>query len=325
MRRPSILSVCLLAAAANAQARPPYAPDRPLPAPELFAPGVISTGDDESHPTFSADGRTLYFLKNTPTFNHWTVVISRWRDGRWSTPEVAPFSGRWADADVSFTPDERRLYFISNRPTDGDAARKDTEIWAMERRGDGWDAPQHLRALGSDTDEWFPTPNAKGDLYFGSSRPGGQGGSDLWVARRTADGFAEPQNLGPPVNSAGDEIEAFVDPDERFLIFASNRPGGAGSYDLYVSLRERGRWGAPRNLGTPINTAGWEFSPRLTPDGRTLYFTSNRGFADRPLPAPLDFATLTKKLRAPGNGLRDIYRIDAGALGLPLPKPQRSL
>jgi hypothetical protein len=50
--------------------------------------------------SFSEDGRRLYFLKNAANFNHWTIVISTYRDGRWGTPEVAPFSGQFADADV---------------------------------------------------------------------------------------------------------------------------------------------------------------------------------------------------------------------------------
>jgi hypothetical protein len=57
--------------------------------PQLFAENVISTADDESHPAFTPEGRTLYFLKNDPSFNHWTIVVSREQNGKWSTPEVA--------------------------------------------------------------------------------------------------------------------------------------------------------------------------------------------------------------------------------------------
>src|SRR5262245_24375913 len=58
----------------------------------LFAPGEISTGEYESHPCFSADGKTLYYLKSTPQFDHWTIVVSKLENGRWTKPEVAPFS-----------------------------------------------------------------------------------------------------------------------------------------------------------------------------------------------------------------------------------------
>src|SRR5436190_16372634 len=68
-------------------AQHPYASTQPLTKPTLFAPGIVTTADDESHPTFSADGHTLYFLRNTPNFAHWTVMISQWRNGRWLEPE----------------------------------------------------------------------------------------------------------------------------------------------------------------------------------------------------------------------------------------------
>lgn len=71
--------------------------------PTVFAPGVISTGEYESHAAFSPDGKTIYFLKNTADFNHWTIVSSHLRNGSWTPPEVVPFSGRYSDADPFVT------------------------------------------------------------------------------------------------------------------------------------------------------------------------------------------------------------------------------
>ncbi len=147
--------------------------------PMLFAPGVVSTGLDDAHATFSIDGRTLYFLRSTPDFAHWTILISHLEHGEWQRPAVAPFSGRWADGDVFLTADEQRIYFISNRPLTGDVARPDTEIWTMIRAGSGWGAPRPVAELSSPGDEWFPTLTRDGTLYFGSDRPGGHGASDL--------------------------------------------------------------------------------------------------------------------------------------------------
>src|SRR5262245_36329329 len=91
----------------------PYASASPMPAPSVFAPRVISTGGFESHPVFTPDGRTLYFLKDTPSFSFWTICVSRFESGRWSAPEVAPFSGRDSDADPFITADGAHMYFIS--------------------------------------------------------------------------------------------------------------------------------------------------------------------------------------------------------------------
>jgi hypothetical protein len=92
----------------------------------------------------------LYFLKNDPSFNHWTIVVSHEQNGKWSTPEVAPFSGQFSDADPFLTLDGERFFFISTRPLNG-KAKEDTDIWMMKRNGPGaaatWSEPQHLAAV----------------------------------------------------------------------------------------------------------------------------------------------------------------------------------
>ena len=131
-----------------------------IPEPTLFAPGVISTGEYESHAAFSPDGGTIYFLKNTADFGHWTIVSSQLRNGSWTAPEVVPFSGRYSDADPFVTPDGSKLYFISTRPVDG-KPKEDLDIWIVERKGDGWGEPRNLGApINSPGAEWFPTLSA---------------------------------------------------------------------------------------------------------------------------------------------------------------------
>src|SRR5438045_2771884 len=133
--------------------------------PQLFGENVISTGDDESHPAFTPDGKTLYFLKNDPSFNHWTIVVSLEQNGKWSRPEVAPFSGQFSDADPFITLDGQRLFFISMRPVNG-KPKEDTDIWMIRKQGAGWSEPEHLAAVNSETNEWFPTVSKNGNLYF---------------------------------------------------------------------------------------------------------------------------------------------------------------
>src|SRR5262245_1349597 len=122
--------------AASAASAVPYASADPIPEPRIFAEGVISTGDYETHPAFTPDGGTLYFVKSTPTFSFWTILVSRFENGRWSTPEVAPFSGQHSDADPFITADGKQLYFISNRPWPGQTTRN-LDIWVMDRNDKG--------------------------------------------------------------------------------------------------------------------------------------------------------------------------------------------
>jgi Tol biopolymer transport system component len=302
------------------------------PEPQLFGENVISTADDESHPAFTPDGKTLYFLKNDPSFNHWTIVVSHEQNGKWPTPEVAPFSGQFSDADPFITLDGRRLFFISTRPVNG-IAKEDTDIWMMRKNGpgavasegapagtkaaSGWSVPEHVDAVNSETNEWFPTVSKNGNLYFGSERPGGKGKCDLYVSRLVDGKYQAPENLGEPINSAANEVEPFIAPDESYIIFAgTGLPESRGAYDIYVSFRRDNAWTKPRNLGDKINSAAWDFSPKVSPDGKWFFFTSNRGFADNPLEKRLSYKELLQKLHSPGNGLRDIYKIDISALNL---------
>lgn len=305
---------------------PSYFSEQPLPEPVVFAPGVISTGDDEAHATFTPTGETLYFIKNTPNFAHWTVVTSEFKNGHWSTPEVAPFSGRYSDADVSFSQDGNTLFFISNRPVkEGGEPKEDTDIWRIRKTKDGWSKPEHIAALSSPLNEWFPTVSNDGTIYFGSERRednrGTAGTSDLWRSEWVNGHYTAPENLGDGINTTGQDIEAYIAPDERFMIFSSNgREDTHGSYDLYISYNQNGTWSEPQNLGDSINSNGWEFGAKLSPDGRYLFFTSNRNFYDFPTEYRLNYQKLIKKIRSPGNGLRDIYQVDADVLPPPSKK-----
>jgi hypothetical protein len=127
-----------------APAKHPYASARPLTEPTIFADGVISTGDFDSHPAFTPDGKTLYFVRSTPTFNLWTILVSRFENGRWNTPEVAAFSGQYSDADPFITPDGLRFYFISNRPVAGVARRLDKSLRLTVVNGHHIDHSVHI-------------------------------------------------------------------------------------------------------------------------------------------------------------------------------------
>ena len=310
------LTLALLLAVAGQAAEPPYTPRTPLPEPAVFAAGEVSTGDFESHPAFTPDGNTLYYLKAAPNFSFWTMVVSRYENGKWQPAEVVPWSGQYRDADPFVTADGRRMYFISDRPVDG-KPKEDLDIWMVERQDAAWGAPKHLDApVNSDGNEWFPTEAADGTLYFGSDRDGGLGKTDLYRCRREGDGYAAAENLGPNVNSAFDEFEPLINADQSMLVFmASGRPEGKGGGDLYISRFVDGAWEPARNLGEPINSRALEIAPKISPDGRWFFYTSTRGvFVGKPFAARKSTTELMNTLRGPGNGLGDIYQVDIRAV-----------
>jgi hypothetical protein len=119
-----------------------------------------------------------------------------------------------------------------------------------------------------------------GDIGVGPFRPGGSGGGDLWVTTlaTTEDEWSTPVNLGPTVNSSGFDASPNISSDRLALFFYSRRDGGYGNLDIWLSRRTTtdDPWGAPINLGPPVNTSDNDVHPSISADGSTLYFASNR-------------------------------------------------
>lgn len=299
--------------------------------PELFAEGVISTPDDEIGVTFTPDGKTVYFGKQsrtTTTTPICVICVSHFDHGRWSSPEIAAFSGLWHDLFPAASPDGAHLFFTSDRPIPGRAKHQDPDevdlhLWVVDRAGSGWGPPRPLGPPieSAGAHEQAASLAADGTLYFSSDRPDGHGRFRLYRAHPTGSGYAPPEQLSM-LNGRGWESQPAVSPDQGLLVFASaGRPdaptGGGARYpraDLYVSARSGAGWSAPRNLGAPINSSAEEGGPSFSPDGRLLYFTSERGFISVPMPQPLTARALSAGLASTLNGAGNIYRIDAAAV-----------
>lgn len=312
-----VVGCCVAAGQSPSRTKHSYTSDKPVIEPTVFAPGIISTGLFDSHPAFTPHGESLYFLRSTPTFSLWTIVVSRFENGRWNTPEVAPFSGQYSDADPFITADGSRMYFISNRPVPG-KAKPDLDIWIVEKTSNGWSEPKNPGApINSPGNEWYPTIAANGTIYFGSDREGGKGRTDIYRCRLVGGKYTEAENLGDIINTPFNEFEALIAPDEHFLILmGGGRSDTRGGFDLYISYYRNGAWTKPVNLGEKINSSGNEYSPLISPDGKYFFWTSARSFTDNPLEKRLDYQELMNKLQSPRNGLGDIYYIDLAALSI---------
>lgn len=309
-----LCGVLLWPALSVAQDPHPYAVSRPLTEPALFAEGIISTPDYELNAAFTPDGKTVYFTKSTTNMGFWTIVFSQFRDGAWTQPEVAPFSGQYSDADPAVSPDGKRLFFISRRPVPG-FARREPHIWYVERNGTAWGEPRNVAVLNGESGEFYPSVAADGTLYFATVRPGGLGRNDLYRSRLVGGAYQEPENLGAPLNSPLNEGDSTIAPDQSFIIITiTGRPDDMGASDLYISDFKDGVWSAPRHLGSGVNSRALEFCPILSPDGKYLFFSSARGFPQEPPQRPLTYAELIGKLRGVRNGLGNVYQIDLSAV-----------
>ena len=285
--------------------------------PIIFGEGVISTRDYETSITFSPDGNVAYFVKSTPDLSFRVILMSRLEKGKWTTPEVAPFSGEYSDTDPCFSPDGTKIYFASRRPIEGTTPKADHDLWVVEKTNTGWSEPRHLNApVNTGSQETSPSVTADGTLYFSSARAGGKGAFDIYRAKLIDGNFAAPENVGDPINTPGPELQVFVTPDDNLLVFvAAGRPDGQGSADLYLSKRTGGAWSAPVNLGNKINSRGADTAPRISSDRRHFYWTSTRGYGFEDQQAHrLSYKELANKLQSAGNSFGDIYQIDLKAV-----------
>ena len=281
-------------------------------APQIVAPGVISTPGEEFKATVSPDGRTLLYTFTDRSFHRMTIVQSARRGTTWGEPKVAAFSGIWRDGDPSFAPDGRSLLFISNRPLPGDSAgtvRRDFNIWKIERRADGsWGTPVALGPeINSNDFEFSPALTASGVLYF--SR-----GNDILRATPSGTGFDKPVAL-PFVNGGDPAISS----DDRFIVFDADGPT-AGDADLYISCRTADGWTPPSRLAEPVSSTFQEGDPAISADGRTLYFFSERRPpSDRtPRSRRASYAEIVREARENVlNGSRNIYRLDISSFKCP--------
>lgn len=283
--------------------------------PEIFAPGILSHGFHEHGLALSPDGRELFFATADVGYGHYTIIRLARSDDLWSPPEVAPFSGDQSDLMARFSPDGRRLYFASRRPLVGEQGPKaDFDIWSIEKTADGWSEPACLgSAVNTPQDEAQPSVSADGTLYFQAGYDEATA-NDLYASRLQNGRYGTPEKLPDGLNTEHNESAPFIAPDESYLIFQSNRPGGVGSLDLYVAFRTPdGSWDVPVNLGPGINSPAADGAATVSPDGRYLFFQSYRRPAVETYRGK-SYAELLELYRRPENGYATLYWVDAGIL-----------
>ena len=296
--------------------------------PELFGAGLFSTGAWDFCLTLAPDETRALFCRADDAFTSYEILeTERGSDGQWSAPSRPSFARQWNHLDPHLTVDATKVFFVSNRPLIGDGTAREThDLWFAERGADGgWrDAqrlPEPINLPGVDT--WGVSMARSGNLYFGAERPGGKGGADLWVARWVDGAYQPPENLGDAVNTSAHEVDAWIARDESHLFFAGlNRTDAVGSYDLYVSLEVDGRWQEAQPLRA-VNTAAYEFTPSVSPDGQWLYFSSTRPHTG-PLGERLDAPRDERLVAGIGDGRKgDLYRIRMDVLGIRMPDASR--
>ena len=236
--------------------------------------------------SFSSDGLGMYFDSNRSggSWDTYDIYVSTraTTDDAWGTPVKLgpPVNSSTVDAGSIISTDGLSLYFTSlNRA--GGYGSLDIRVATRATVSDPWGEPVNLGpTINTSQDDFATSISSDGLVLYFDRKPPPDGPGDIYMSTRptTNDAWGESVNLGPTVNSSYNDRSPCISPNGLLLIFRSNRPGGFGDSDLYVTRRATTEddWGAPVNLGSSVNSTSYDAYPSVSSDGLTLFFASTR-------------------------------------------------
>jgi hypothetical protein len=235
---------------------------------KLFAPGIISdTAKKASDLAISPNGDEVFYAIGV-----WpnTKIMHMVKSGdQWSKSDTAAFlKDCWA-TEPAFSPDGRYLYFSTSK---GKSDIKYFNLWRAKKVKDGWSEPESIFDIGGDTIwEFHPTITKDSAIYFCYWDSKKQSG-DIYVSQCSANKCSDPVKIGDPISSDYSDADPFVSPDGTYMIFASNRPGGYGGHDQYISFKNNDdTWTNLKNVGTKFNTQLDDYDMDISPDGKYIF------------------------------------------------------
>jgi Tol biopolymer transport system component len=292
-----------------------------LPAPKIFAPGVISGPGNDGTPTFSPDGRTLYFYRYGTAPISAVILESHDTRSGWSKPVVAPFSGPSSDRQPALSPDGRMLVYVSRRelPVQPGAPRQyASNLWRVVRTDSGWSAPERLPdTINISPRMHNPSIAANGDLYFTcpTTLPGQDPTWGLFRAEYRNGQYRRAQPLSFDGGDVLDADDPAIAPDQSYLIFGSHglRPP-LGREHLYIAFRKGTSWESPIQIrydgdDWASDNGNGDGEPQISPDGATLYFDSSRSVPIDPDRSRAQFLADAARLDAWDNGNSNVWTL----------------
>ncbi|OQP55950.1 flagellar motor protein MotB [Niastella yeongjuensis] len=236
----------------------------------------INSNHLEYFPTFTIDDKDFIFTRRVN--GNEEFYESHFENGHWT--KAAPLPGdinsNLNEGASNISQDGQWLIFTGCNFPYGYGS---CDLYISYLTPEGWSKPENMGNR-INTESWESAPSLsadKRDLYFASNRPGGYGGQDLYVCRQLPNSrWSDPENLGPEINTIGDESAPFIHADNQTLYFTSAGHLGYGGSDLFMAKKQGKGWSKPINLGYPINTIENEGSLVIAADGKTAYYTSDR-------------------------------------------------
>lgn len=238
----------------------------------------INSSYSEYYPSFTIDDSIFVFTRRGEGIREDFMMSRKTPEGYSKAEKIkGTLNEEPSKGGINISQDGLWLIFAGNFPRKGAG---DFDLYISYNTESGWSDAINLGPA-INTEFWESSPSLSPDkeaLYFSSNRPGGYGGKDLYVSYRGKDGqWGKPENMGPEINTKGDDLAPFIHADNRTLYYTSNGLEGYGGTDLYMIRKDAsGKWGKPENLGYPINTIDNDGSLFIAADGISAFYASDR-------------------------------------------------
>ena len=240
--------------------------------PEIFAKNIFNRDSSYiGYCSFDPKNKELYYAITDRQWNSSRILRLNAR----KQVDTMDFNinKNW-EGEPMFTPDGQRMYFTAVVKDQG----WHSDLFYVEKTDSGWSDP-HKFELNSQTCEWHISFTGNNTAYFGSERDGSRLKADIYYSKPENDTYREAVKLPSTINTEYNDCDPLIAPDESYLIFHSDRPGGYGDHDLYIAFRlGDNTWSEPVNMGGDINTGGWEMGPSFSTDGRYLFYTRRKSW-----------------------------------------------
>ncbi len=298
MRQIYFIIVCLLSINVYGQENSwkYFGQEPPEDIPQVFAKGIISTKHFEhSSPAFSPDLKEVFWSiickenLESGNYNH-TIFHLVFKNGNWSKPDTAFFSGPTNDDVPMFSPNGKRLYFSRNFSDtliiEDWSLNNNLDIFFIEKNKNGWEEPVNIgKEINTNKAEWQATISKNYNIYFENYLKGVKNNSGIFCSEFKNNKYQKPYPLPKSINSEEYDRTPFIAPDESYIIFSSSRNpenNGNGYGDLYISFKINNKWSKAIYMGNKINTKERERFPTVSPDGEYLFFKryNNKTYGD---------------------------------------------
>lgn len=281
---------------------------------EMFLPELFENLPNIRDFSMTKNQDEFYFTVESYAKEYSFIAYSKKINDKWSTPKAVNFSGQYKDLEPSLSPDGLKLFFASNRKKNTSSeAKKDIDIWYVTRKSldDKWSKPKNVgQEVNTSANEFYPSVTNKGDLYFTAQYENSKGKEDIYVSRLVNNKYTKPTSLSSAINSEKYEFNAFIAPNENFIIFTSyGRKDDLGRGDLYISKKDKNNnWLPAEHLGTSINSKKLDYCPFVDIKNNFLYFTTNKSSITKSFETRKNFKQIINYINTNPNGLSRIYR-----------------